>query len=37
MIDHITDVFDSEDRVDAEKLEEWLLNHRIGGSQLEVD
>ena len=36
LIDHITDVFDSEDRVDAEKLEEWLLNHRIGGSQLEA-
>ena len=34
LVDHITDVFDSDDRVDAEKLEEWLLNHRIGESHL---
>ena len=27
--DHITDVFDTDGKVDSEKLENWLLNHRI--------
>ena len=30
IIDHVTEVFDSDGRVDPDKLEEWLLNHRIG-------
>ena len=28
-VDHYSEVFDSEGRVDPEKLEEWLLSHRI--------
>ena len=30
IVDHVTDVFDSDGRVDPDKLEDWLLNHRIG-------
>ena len=32
VVDHVTEVFDSDGRVDPDKLEEWLLNHRIGES-----
>ena len=31
----ISEVFDAEGKVDPDKLEEWLLNHRIGKNRSE--
>ena len=36
VVDHITEVFDADGKVDPDKLEEWLLNHRIGNKNSQM-